>query len=510
MVDDRAQADESQRERAELFRFIVESAEDYAIFTTDIERRVTSWNVGAERLMGWSEAEFTGQSADVIFTPEDREAGQADKEANKALAQGRADNLRWHMKKDGSRFWGDGVMRPLKDDAGNTRGFVKIFRDRTAELQAEEARKEADRRKDEFLAMLSHELRNPLSAIASASQLSLRVDADAETIAWSKEVIARQVQNLSHMIADLLDISRINRGKIHLKKEPTHVGPVVTRAVEASAPLIQEKNHELNVSISTGLSRVNADPTRLEQIITNLLVNAAKYSDPGGTIIVTAQPEDGGVVIKVKDNGIGLSPEMLTEVFEMFSQVDKSLDRTRGGLGIGLSVVKKLVEMHGGTVWASSEGLGKGSEFAVRLPAITESKPSKGERNRSTLNSGSPSRRILVVDDNVDSAIGLARLLRLVGHEVEIAHEGTAAIEIADVFRPEMVLLDIGLPGMSGYDLASELRTHESSRESVFIAVSGYGQEQDRERSRIAGFDHHLAKPVDFDALIELISSGRH
>ena len=356
MDDDTDLSDESRR--AQLFRFIVESVEDYAIFTVDLERRVTSWNAGSERVMGWSEAEFVGQSADVIFTPEDREKFQPEKEARTALAEGCAINRRWHMRKDGSRFWGDGVMRLLKDAGGCTRGFVKIFRDRTAELRADEARKEADRRKDEFLAMLAHELRNPLAAIGNASRLAFRPDADAETVAWSKEVVDRQMTNLSHMIDDLLEISRINRGKIRLRKEPLHVGPVVTRAVETVASIIQEKDHELNVSIATGPLRVKADPTRLEQVVTNLLVNAAKYTDRGGRIDVLAYSEGDAVIIEVIDNGIGLSPDHLTEVFELFSQVDKSLDRALGGLGIGLSVVKKLVEMHGGAVRANSEGLG--------------------------------------------------------------------------------------------------------------------------------------------------------
>ena len=273
MTQDQPQPDERLRERAELFRLIVESAEDYAIFTTDLQRRVTSWNAGAERLMGWTEAEFIGQSADLIFLPEDREKGDPEKETGKALARGRAENKRWHLRKDGSRFWGDGQMVPLKDDAGQTRGFVKIFRDRTAELRADEARRETDRRKDEFLAMLAHELRNPLAAIGNASQLTLRPEADAETMQWSKEVIARQVQNLSRMIDDLLDVSRINRGKVQLRKEPVAVGPVIVRAVEAVSYLVQEKNHTLNVSVATGSMRVHADPTRLEQMIANLLTN---------------------------------------------------------------------------------------------------------------------------------------------------------------------------------------------------------------------------------------------
>ena len=341
MADELPKRASLESEREELYRFMVESATDFAIFSTDLERRVTIWNTGAERLMGWSEAEILGQFADIIFTPGDRDRGAPAKESGKALAQGRAENTRWHMRKDGNRFWGDGLMLPLKDDAGKVRGFVKIFRDRTAELQAEQARTAADRRKDEFLAILAHELRNPLAAIGNAAQVALRDDADPEALSWSKEVIARQVKNLSIMIDDLLDISRINQGKIQLKMETLHIGPVIARAVEAVSHLIEEKRHELNVSLATGAMRVKADPTRLEQVVTNLLTNAAKYTDPGGKITVSAYPEEGSVVIKVSDNGIGLTPEMLTEVFELFAQVEKTLDRARGGLGIGLAVVRK-------------------------------------------------------------------------------------------------------------------------------------------------------------------------
>lgn len=508
MSDDSRQVD-LQREHAELFKFIVESAVDYAIFTTDLERKVRSWNTGSERLMGWTEEEILGQSADIIFTPDDREQGDPDKETNTALREGRATNRRWHLRKDGSRFWGDGLMCPLKDDTGVTKGFVKIFRDRTADLRAEEARTEMDRRKDEFLAMLAHELRNPLAAIGNASQLSLRSDADHETIEWSKEVIARQVKNLTRMIDDLLDVSRINRGKVQLKKEALHVGPVIARAVETVSHLVQEKNHELSINVANGPMRVNADPTRLEQIIANLLTNAAKYTDQEGRITVHAYRERDAVFIKVADNGIGLSPDMLSEVFELFSQVDKSLERSRGGLGIGLSVVRRLVEMHGGTVSASSAGLSKGSEFTVRLPALPDSPLSETAERDTADMVGTASSRILVVDDSVDTALSMAKLLRLAGHEVETAHDGHTAIEVASSFRPEVLLLDLGLPGLSGYEVAAALRRAECCDRSTFIAASGYGQTQDRERSRAAGFDYHLAKPIDLDSLRELIAEGR-
>ena len=495
------------RERDELYRYIVESAIDYAIFSADPDRYIASWNVGCERLMGWSEDEAVGQSADMIFTPEDRDRGIPDKEANKAVAEGRAENKRWHLRKDGSRFWGDGLMLQLKDVAGNVRGFLKIFRDRTAEVEAERARKDADRRKDEFLAILAHELRSPLAAIGNTAQVALREDVDPEALQWSKEVIARQVKNLSIMIDDLLDISRINQGKIQLKKEPLHVGPVIARAVEAVSHLIEEKRHELNVSVATGQMRVKADPTRLEQIVTNLITNAAKYTDPGGSITVAAASERGSVVIKVKDNGIGLTPEMLGEVFELFAQAEKSLDRARGGLGIGLSVVKKLVEMHGGSVEAASGGLGQGSEFSVGMPALKEKARSTTEKPRPA--GETQSKRILVVDDIVDTAIGMARLLRMAGHEVEITHDGNAAIEVARAFLPEVLLLDLGLPGLSGYEVAAMLREEEGFKDSVFIAASGYGQEHDRERSRASGFNHHISKPVDFELLVELIATPK-
>ena len=459
--------------------------------------------------MGWTEAEFVGQSADIIFTPEDRQRGQPERESGKALSRvGQPTSA--GMSRKTAR--GSGVTGSCAG-SGTTPGAPGASSrssgtGRPSFAPTRPARRPTGARTNSSrCSPTSCETPSRPSPTRPTSRFDQ--DADAETIAWSKEVIARQVQNLSHMIDDILDISRINRGKIQLRKEPVHVGPIITRAVESVSHLVQGNNHELNVSVATGPVRVYADPTRLEQIVANLLINAAKYTDPGGSIAVSAYAEDSTIVIRVKDNGIGLSPEVLSEVFELFSQVDKSLDRTRGGLGIGLSVVKKLAEMHGGSVWASSEGLGKGSEFAVRLPALDESTHPQGEETRRAEETGTPPRRILVVDDNVDAAVGLARLLRFAGHQLEIAHDGNAAIALADRFRPDVLLLDIGLPGLSGYEVASQLRTHESCRECLFIAVSGYGQEQDRERSRAAGFHHHLAKPVDIDLLIDLIASPR-
>ena len=507
MTDDRPTQDHASHERDELYRHMVESAADYAIFSTDRDLQVVSWNAGAERLTGWPSSEMIGQPMARIYTPEDRERGDPREESRKALTRGRAQNMRWHLRKDGSLFWGDGLLLPLKDDRGDVVGFVKICRDRTADVRAEEARQAVDRRKDEFLAILAHELRNPLAAIGNAAQLALREDAAPDALQWSKEVIARQVKNLSIMIDDLLDVSRINQGKIQLKKEALHVGPVIARSVEAVSHLIEEKGHELQVSLATGAMRVKADPTRLEQVVTNLISNAVKYTDPGGKIAVSAYLDQGSVFIKVGDNGIGLGPEMLGEVFVLFAQVEKTLDRARGGLGIGLSVVKKLVEMHGGTVTASSAGLGRGSEFLIRLRALTGEAPAQGTKQEK--DGDFPSRRILVVDDSVDTAVGMARLLRMAGHEVEIAHDGNAAVDVARAFQPEILLLDLGLPGLSGYEVAALLSREAKFKDSLFIAASGYGHERDRERSRDSGFDHHIAKPVNFDLLAEIIAVSK-
>lgn len=491
-------------EHGELFRLIVECATDYAIFTTDCERRVTSWNVGAERMMGWSDEEFIGRSADDIFIAEDRERGEPAKEAQKALENGRAENRRWHQRKDGSRFWGDGIMAPLRDERQKIRGFVKIFRDRTADRKVEEERREGERRKDEFLAILAHELRNPLAAISNASRLLQSAHVNERSVKWSKDVIARQVESLSRMIDDLLDVSRINTGKVHLTREVVNIGPVIARSIQSVSHMIEEKKHVLGVQIASSPLRALGDRIRLEQIVSNLLSNAAKYTDPGGRIEVIAAPSgDDSIVISVRDNGVGLSPEMCSKIFELFAQVDKSLDRSKGGLGIGLSVVKRLVEMHGGTVSVESRGPGRGSEFSVRLPSYKDGTVTAPDV-RAGPRSACVRRRILVVDDNVDSAVGLAELLRMAGHQVTVVHDGEAALRAAKSIRPDVVLLDIGLPGLNGYEVAERL-TGEHAPHSLLIGISGYTQPEDCRRAAGAGFDHYLSKPVPVDALLTII-----
>src|SRR3954471_13870213 len=369
--------------------------------------------------------------------------------------------------------------------------------------------KEPSRQKDEFLAMLAHERRNPLAAIKYAVAIGQMSPSDSpeETL----EIIDRQTQNLAHLIEDLLDVSRISRDKVTLRKEPIDIASIINGAVTTVRPLIEERRHELILEMQDEPVYILADPTRAEQIVMNLLTNAAKYTKNGGRVTVRATTEADEAVIEVIDTGIGLPPELLPRVFDLFAQADRTLDRSEGGLGIGLTVAQKLAEMHGGVITADSDGLGKGSKFTVRLPIsrLAPAVESLSPRSVATL-SQSP-QKILVVDDNRDTATSCARLLKGMGHEVQTAFDGLAALEAARSFKPQTILLDIGLPGMNGYEVAKTLR-NEGFESEVIVAVSGYGQPEDRERSREAGFDDHLVKPVHRDAIVAVLqqSAERH
>lgn len=384
-----------------------------------------------------------------------------------------------------------------------------VLRDYLAERdRAEEQLRDADRRKDEFLAMLAHELRNPLAAVRTATTLMRGGNLGADEQQWMLQVLDRQVTQLNRLIDDLLDVSRVTRGKIKLKIARVAVQEIVDRAVQVVQPLLDNFQHRLELEgpLDRETLWLDADPSRLEQVVVNLLTNAAKYTPPRGHLRLSYSRDDHGqLCLSVRDNGVGIAPEMLQRIFDMFTQVRHSLDRSEGGLGIGLTVVQRLVQMHGGTVEAHSDGEGHGSEFIVCLPLADP--PHVAPTSEYRVRAPRPGQRVLVVDDNRDSAATLAMLLRGAGYQTDLAYDGLAAIETAQRFQPHIALLDIGLPGIDGYGLASRLREEDATRHTLLVAVSGYGQPEDRRRSREAGFHHHLVKPVDPQELLDLIAS---
>ena len=373
--------------------------------------------------------------------------------------------------------------------------------------RAEQALQEADRNKDEFLAMLAHELRNPLAPILNALQL-MRMQPSAVQLQWAQEVIQRQLASLTRLVDDLLDVSRITRGKITLTREPMEVATLITRAVETIQPLVQERDHELILQVAPGSLRVSGDPTRLTQALGNVLGNAAKYTDRCGRIELLCARHGSDVEIRVRDNGIGIPAELLPRIFDLFTQLERTSDYSSSGLGIGLALVRRIVEMHGGSVTAHSAGAGGGSEFVMRLPLITDAAARTEEHAEVPRSRAVPAvaRRILLADDNADALESLATVLRLRGHEVYSAPNGAIALETAARHMPEVALLDIGMPLVDGYEVARRIRAQEWGKSVTLVALTGWGQESDRRRSREAGFDTHLVKPLDLDRLTALLA----
>ncbi len=661
------------------YRQIVRSAVDYAIITCLDNGCITTWNEGATRLTGWSAEEMLGVPIDQLFLPEDRAAGIPRQELRLAADEGRAMNERWHLRKDGSRFWASGETLPLRDPQGAFEGFLTIMRDRTdqrqqaldlkflaraseelatlsdvpvtldtiarlavpdfadfcaidllepdgqlrrvAAVHADPARqaqvqalhqryppnprtrggtwhvlttgrpqlvprvtrdilqraevdadrreallslgfhsylavplaaqdqslgvisfatasahrtygeadlqlavdlarraavalqnarllralRQADRAKDVFIATLAHELRNPLAPIRNGLSILQRVPGDRARVEQVTGMIERQVGQLSRLVDDLLDVSRIATGKLELKKEPSTLVQILATAVEMSRPHIESAHHQLILSFTHESTDVLADPARLAQVFANLLNNAAKYTRHGGRIDVVVETLPQELVVRVRDTGAGIAPEMLRRVFHLFTQLPQPEERRQGGLGIGLSLVEGLVRLHGGKVEAHSEGPGKGSEFVVRLPRLARAAgepapPVPGSRE----DHAPPARRILVVDDNVDAATTVADLLAMTGSQVQVVHDGNAAVEHTAGFRPDVVLLDIGLPDISGYEAARRIRKLEGVRQPILIALTGWGQAKDKQMAAAAGFDQHWTKPVDPQRLLAL------
>jgi PAS domain S-box-containing protein len=410
------------------------------------------------------------------------------------------------VRPDGSIRWVRDRAFPVRDAAGQFYRLVGIIDDFTERKSAEEALKEADRRKDEFLAILAHELRNPLAPIRNAVELLRRADGNSTLMEQARSMMERQLAQMVRLIDDLLDISRITRRKLQLRKERVELAAVVRSAVEASRPVIDAQAHQLTLTLPPEPIHLDADPIRLAQVFSNLLTNAAKYTEKGGHIWLTAERQGSELVVSVRDTGIGIAAEHLPRLFEMFSQLAPALERSQGGLGIGLALVRGLVELHGGRVEVRSAGLGKGSEFIVHLPMVESPMPVPQEPVEVEKFRSVPKRRILVVDDNRDAAVSMVMMLRMMGHETSTAYDGLEAVQAAATFRPEVVLLDIGLPKMNGYEAALHIRKQPWGKGMVLIALTGWGQEEDKRRALEAGFDHHLTKPVEAFALEKLLA----
>ncbi len=513
-VTEHRRAEEALQASERRFRALIERSWD-GISLMDAAGILRFASSSATRILGYPPDELVGRNAFDLMHPDDLRR-TLDLLAELLQQPGGTVSADFRYRhKDGSWRWLETVATNLLADPG-VQAIVINTRDITDRKQAEEELRSANRTKDEFLATLAHELRNPLVPLRNALYLIGRLNGHDEQLDKARSMMERQVQHLVRLVDDLLDVSRIGRGKIELRKEPVDVQSVVASALETSRPLIEAAGQQLTVALPPEPIYLQADPTRLAQVVSNLLNNAARYTDAGGRIELSVEPASGGcqppgeVIIRVRDTGIGIPPEMLPRIFDMFTQVDRSLERSQGGLGIGLTLVQRLVEMHGGRVEAHSPGPGQGSEFVVRLPVVAAPAPRPPSWTITPAGEGGAALsgcRILVVDDSHDTAESLAMILRLSGHEVHLAFDGPGAIAAALTHRPDVALLDIGLPGMNGYEVARCLREDHGLTQTVLVALTGWAQTEDRRRAQEVGFAHHLVKPVEPEALHRLLLS---
>jgi PAS domain S-box-containing protein len=565
-LTERRRHEETLRASEERFRLLIDSVKEYAIFMLDPEGRVASWNSGAARIIGYTPAEIIGRPFRCFYPVEAAMHGAPQQDLQQAIEHGSLETNGLRVRKDGSRFSANVVIYAVRDLDGQLRGFSQVTRDLTERKQYEELA-ESHQRTYEFLAMLSHELRNPLAPLKTSVDLLHARDLADPVVERARDVIGRQVQHLTRIIDELVDVSRITSGRITLINETLDVESIIARAVETARPLLDSKGHLLVLKPVTEPVSILGDVTRLTQVLFNLLNNAAKYTPDGGRIEVEVEPIEERVAIYIRDNGVGMTSELLPQVFDLFTQGQRSLDRADGGLGVGLALVHRIVSLHGGAVKAYSEGPGRGSEFKVTLPRLCRratlekqgelrtsregdhlgthrdaeratpahggatrasrgrgreelpwidaerATPAQGETSmRVARESQQPEpphkrRRLMVIDDNKDAAESMSMLFELWGHEVICTYDGRAALEAAATYRPDAVFLDIGLPGMDGYEIAERLRELPEAGRTVLVAITGYGQDEDRRRSREAGIDHHLVKPVAPETLHRLLDS---
>jgi PAS domain S-box-containing protein len=508
-ITERKLAQERLRHSEERLRLILELM-PAAVYTCDAQGQITFCNQKALRIWNLAAADISNerfwpgaplQSTDGHSVPLN--------ETPPALALTNGTSIR-DVEAVIERPAGDQTIvnidsEPLRDESGHVIGAIVVFDDITTRKHTQLQLQEANRRKDEFIATLSHELRNPLAPIENSIEILRLGNHVAPDSTYLLEIMERQVGNLIRLVDDLLEISRISRGKIQLHKEVVDISEAVESAVETSGPSIDAAGHHLSVVLPSKPLRANVDPLRISQVVANLLTNAAKYTPGGGTIELTVRQEGQNVLISVKDTGIGISQEMLPRVFEMFVQTDREHKQAHGGLGIGLALAKNLVEMHGGKIEARSDGLGQGSEFLVRLPLGEAAQLAPPQNVQLKNASPSPKRKILVVDDNADAAQSVGMLLKIMGSDVEIALSGRSAIDLLESYHPQLLLLDLGMPEMSGYEVAERIRRRPEFDDVKLVALTGWGQDEDRRRTKEAGFDAHFVKPLSLDQLRNLL-----
>jgi PAS domain S-box-containing protein len=484
-----------------LLAAIVESSDD-AIVGKTTDGIILTWNKAAERLFGYSAEEAVGRSITMLIPPDRQDE---EREILDRISRGERvihfETVR--LTKDGRRFDASLTISPIRDASGHIIGASKVARDISAQKRTEFELRDADRRKDEFLAMLAHELRNPLAPIRNSLTLLEQPGQSDGMVQHVRGILQRQVDHMVRLVDDLMEVSRMTQGKIELRRERLDLAAAIRGVLETSEPQAREGELALTLDLPSEPLFVDADPVRLTQIVANLLNNAVQYSDPGGKVRLSARGESGEAVVSVRDSGAGIPGDMLERIFEMFMQVPGVERRGRAGLGIGLTLVRSLVQMHGGSIRVESPGLGQGSTFTFRLPlavapAPATPKPQETNGRRLAL-------RILVVDDNEDAADSMGLVLQRAGADVEVVHDGPTALERIERFRPAMVLLDIGMPGMDGYEVARRIRARSTLRDIKIVALTGWGQPEDKRRSREAGFDHHLIKPAGIEQLRALV-----
>jgi PAS domain S-box-containing protein len=524
---ERKRQDEALRRSEERFRLLVEGVQDYAIYMLTPDGTVTSWNGGARRIKGYEAHEIIGKHFSRFYRSEDIDAGKPWGELAMAREHGRAEDEGWRVRKDGTRFWARVVVTALRDADGQLHGFAKVTQDLTQQRQSA-ALEVAARQVHDFIAVLAHELRNPLAPIRNAAHPLAVATPGAEEFEVARRAIDRQSAQLMRIVDDLLDIGRITRGALSIHPQRVDLRDIVARAVEAARPGIDSAGHQLSIDLPAEPVFLQADELRVTQALTNVLNNAARYTDAGGKIALSLRRESQNksyneeanqlawASLSVRDTGRGIEPEFIASIFGMFVQGRHAASRSPSGLGVGLALARAITELHHGTIEAQSEGAGKGSEFIIKLPVEAARPAAAPEQPKRPANGrASVARRVLVVDDNVDAAAMLAALIRQLGHEVEIVHDGSAALRAVEGYRPEVILLDIGMPGMNGFEVAQRLRELRRVPGLRIVAVTGWGKPEDRERSREAGFDMHLIKPVELSEIQQALllngtSSTKH